>query len=125
MKTQDLGENSPLLPDFICQIAHGAATDEISNFPGAVRRYIYNSGQVRGTGRTQRALLFSIYQTERHGPQNGFRLCLVHQGFELATEVKAEGTPDDEVDLVEKAIPQGLMEMAILGEEPEPIPESC
>lgn len=31
-------------------------------------------------GKTSKALLFVVYQTDRHGPQNGFRLALVMEG---------------------------------------------
>ena len=62
-------------------IARSGALDEISN-GGGVEHYIRNFGMVRD-GKTNKALLFFIYQTGRYGPQNGFRLCLVQEGFEV------------------------------------------
>ena len=63
-------------------------------------------------------MLFFIYQTARHGPQNGFRLCLVHEGFHIASATKSEGDGEDDIDRVEQEIPQGHMEVVILGSKP-------
>ena len=52
-------------------------------------------------------MLFWVYQTTRHGPQNGFRLCLVRRGFHIASAAKAEGEPEDDIDRLERLIPQG------------------
>lgn len=61
-------------------------------------------------------MLFFIYQTCRHGPQNGFRLCLVHEGFHITSATKIEGDGEDEIDRLEKEIPEGHMEVVVLGE---------
>lgn len=63
-------------------------------------------------------MLFFVYQTTRHGPQNGFRLCLVHRGFSIASESKADGDPEDDIDRLERVIPQGHMEVVVLGDGP-------
>jgi hypothetical protein len=63
-------------------------------------------------------MLFFVYQTTRHGPQNGFRLCLVHRGFYIASESKADGDPEDDIDRLERVIPQGHMEVVVLGDAP-------
>jgi hypothetical protein len=34
-------------------------------------------------GKTQRAVLFVVYQTRRYGPQNGLRLALVKEGVRV------------------------------------------
>ena len=60
-------------------------------------------------------MLFFIYQTARHGPQNGFRLCFVKEGFRIASAVKAEGDGEDDIDWLEREIPRGHMEVVILG----------
>ncbi|KAK4223550.1 hypothetical protein QBC38DRAFT_372940, partial [Podospora fimiseda] len=101
------------------------ALDEISNFPGSIRHYIFCRGRPDAvTGRLRRGLLFFIYQTGRHGPQNGFRLCLVHRGFYMAsssetTSTRAEGEVfEDDIDRIGRDIPQGHMEVVILGDSP-------
>ena len=76
-------------------------------------------------------MLFFIYQTARHGPQNGFRLCLVHAGFRIGSEeedeegegVEGEGEGEgDEIDWLEREIPQGCMGVVVLGPKTEPEP---
>ncbi|KAK4183379.1 hypothetical protein QBC35DRAFT_508128 [Podospora australis] len=123
-------ESNPLPPAILRHLALSGALDEISNVPGAVRSYIYwHSRRDKETGKTTKPLLFFIYQTGRYGPQNGFRLCVVHQGYYIAAPTKPEGaiTEEDEIDLLEKPIPQGHMEVVTLGEAvgiPDPEPES-
>jgi hypothetical protein len=60
-------------------------------------------------------MLFCVYQTTRHGLQNGFRLCLVHRGFYIASEAKVVGEPEDDIDRLEAFIPEGHMEVVVLG----------
>lgn len=55
----------------------------------------------------------------RQGPQNGFRLCLVLGSYRLSSASKDDGSEEDEIDRLEKAIPQGHAETVILGEEQE------
>ena len=64
---------------FVAQIALSAALDEISNAEGQITTYVQNRGLVRD-GTTRKALLFVLYQTGKHGPQNGYRLVLVEEG---------------------------------------------
>jgi hypothetical protein len=112
-------EENPLSPSVIAQIADAAALDEISNIPGAVRHHIYWHGKRdKETNTLMRAMLFWVYQTTRHGPQNGYRLLLVHQGYHIASPTKPDGELEDDIDLVEKPIPQGHKEVIILGERP-------
>ncbi|CAM6089430.1 unnamed protein product [Calypogeia fissa] len=72
--------------------------DEISNakdaqpeidLPDAIERYVRFVGGMIGRKQskimpkievTQKACFFVVYQTQRLGPQNGFRLCLVEKG---------------------------------------------
>ena len=69
-------------------------------------------------------MLFLIYQSTRQGPQNGFRLCLVHRGFHITSATKAEDDVEDDIDRLEKEIPQGHMEVVFLGPNP-PAPSAC
>lgn len=101
--------DTPLASAHLVELATSGALDEISNSPGAVRDYIRNRGLVKD-GNTNRALLFVVYQTERHGPQNGFRLCLVHEGFAVD-----EGAAEEVVGKVESVVGQGAMEYIRLG----------
>lgn len=59
-------------------------------------------------------MFFVIYQTGRHGPQNGFRLCLVHEGFEIGKEKESE-EKRDAIDDAEMSLAQGAMEIIQLG----------
>ena len=60
-------------------IALSGALDEISTASGAIARYVNSQGTVRD-GATTKPVLFVVYQTEKHGPQNGYRLLLVREG---------------------------------------------
>ncbi len=115
--------------------------DEISNHPGAVRHHLFHhgsyerystsskakeyakgngagSGNGNGNGRTlSQPMLFFVYTTGRHGPQNGYRLCLALKGYRVGGAVKAEGEGEDEIDRLEKEIPQGGVEFVGIGEE--------
>lgn len=112
--------NTPFPPAVLRQIATAGPLDEISNVAGAVRSHIFWHGNRHAvTGKLQSSMLFFVYQTTRHGPQNGFRLCLVHRGFYIALESKAEGDPEDDIDRLERVIPQGHMEVVVLGDAPQ------
>ncbi|KAK3323839.1 hypothetical protein B0T19DRAFT_214441 [Cercophora scortea] len=117
MESHILTPTSPLPETFLHQLAHSGAFDEICNAPGSVRHHIYWHGKRdRETNKLFHAMLFFIYQTGRHGPQNGYRLCLVHEGFHIPSPTKEEGEPEDEIDRLEKEIPQDHREVVILGE---------
>ena len=119
MESHIISASNPLSPAVLQHIAEAGALDEISNFSGAVRHHIYWFGNRNKTDNTLRMpMLFFIYQTERHGPQNGFRLCLVHEGFQIASATKSEGVGEDDIDRVEQEILQGHMEVVILGSKP-------
>ncbi|KAK3325228.1 hypothetical protein B0H66DRAFT_114832 [Apodospora peruviana] len=123
IKSHILSEADPLPPSFLLEMANDGPLNEISNSAGAVRHHLYHHGmRDRTTGKLLSSMLFFIYQTTRHGPQNGFRLCYVHRGFYIASAEKASMEKDD-VDRLEAPIPQGHMEMIILGEAPPPIPD--
>ncbi|KAK5656891.1 hypothetical protein OQA88_4442 [Cercophora sp. LCS_1] len=114
-----LSSTAPLPASALEEIANGGALDEISNAEGVVRRYIFNHGlRDKTTGKLGKALIFFVYQTGRYGPQNGFRLVFVHRGFFIASASKVSGDPEDEIDGVCKEIPQGHMEVGILGDAP-------
>lgn len=116
MSSHILTDAAPLPTPMLRELANASATDEISNHPNAVRHHIfYYAMRDRATGKTRRSILFAVYQTGRHGPQNGYRLCLVHQGYWIASPEKKEGAPEDEIDRLEGPIPQGHEEMVILG----------
>ncbi|KAI1100687.1 hypothetical protein F4804DRAFT_37292 [Jackrogersella minutella] len=119
MQSHMLSGASALSPALIREIANAGALDEISNHPGAVRNYIFNhSMRDKKSGKTQRPLLFAIYQTGRHGPQNGYRLCLVHRGFPIASATKKDGDSEDDIDRIEKALAgEGHEEVVILGHQ--------
>jgi len=106
------------LPAVVRELSSSGAFDQISNHPGAVRHHIFHrSLRDKKTGKTQQPLLFAIYQTGKHGPQNGYRLCLVHRGYYIASAEKNNREPRDDIDNVEEEIPQGHEEMVILGEK--------
>ncbi len=67
--------------DWSRALALSGALDEISNGDDGmgIVRYVRGMGLVQ-EGRTNKALCFFVYQTGRHGPQNGYRLCLVNEG---------------------------------------------
>ena len=50
--------------------------------------------------------------------QTGFRLCLVHRGFHIASATKAEVDAEDDLDRLKRDIPQGHMEVVVLGDTP-------
>ena len=92
------------------ELARSGALDEISNSPGAVGGFIRGRGLVReGEHNVNRPLLFVVYQTGTLGPQNGFRLVLVHEGFDLE-----EGVED--IEVAASRIGQATLDMVVLGE---------
>lgn len=111
-----ISSSTTLPASILQQIASTGVLDEISNYPGAVRHHIYHSGNHRRDDiASRRSLLFFVYQTGRDGPQNGFRLCIVHNDYRLASPDKGEGHAEDDVDRLEAAIPQGHVEAVVLG----------
>ena len=84
---------------FLKELVFSGALDEISNAEHgeSIGRYVANSGKMGAGDQTRRAVLFTVYQTGRHGPQNGFRLALVKEGVtkEIAVErLKGEVVQD-------------------------------
>lgn len=128
MESHIISASNPFSFVVLQQIANASALDEISNFSGSVRHHIYHHGlRDRATNTMGKSMLFFIYQTTRHGPQNGFRLCLVHRGYHIASPTKSEYDAEDDIDRLEKAIPQGHMEVVVLGEVPPDVilDEAC
>lgn len=120
MRSHIISTDNPFPASFLHEIASHSPLDEISNIPGAVRHHIFWRGhRDRETGRLESSMLFFVYQTTRHGPQSGFRLCLIHRGFFIKAETKDE-EPEDEIDRLEMEIPQGHMEVVILSGAPDP-----
>lgn len=69
-------------------LANSGALDEISNGDNGsgIERRILMAGSQGGLvldGVTRKSVLFIIYQTGRHGPQNGFRIALVLEGVKV------------------------------------------
>lgn len=124
MESHLVSASNPLSSAVLQQIANACVLDEISTHPGAVRHHIYHHGKRNAADDTLlMPMLFFIYQTTRHGPQNGFRLCLVYEGYHIASAVKAEGDAEDDIDRLEKEIVQGHMEVVFLGQEPAAVGE--
>ena len=125
MESHAISASNWLSPAVLQQIANSAISDEISNSPGAVRHYIYwYTDRNKADNTLRQSLLFFIYQTGRHGPQNGFRLCILHSGFHIASATKSEDDVEDDIDRLEKDIPQGHMEVVFLGPKPPAPSES-
>ena len=84
--------------------------DQLSNYPGAVRHHIQSAAAhgARENAMTWKSILFVIYQTGRYGPQNSFRLCLVHEGFDTESDMSE----------AEKKIEQDTQEFIVLGPKP-------
>ena len=121
-----LSPTFPLPSSILEELSNDSPLDEISNHTGSVRRHIFNHGLPdKDTKQVQRSMLFFVYQTGRYGPQNGFRLVFVHRGFVIPAKSQDEnanqdgtGEEDDEIYMVEKPIPQGHMEVVVLGKAP-------
>ncbi|KAK8029691.1 hypothetical protein PG993_010982 [Apiospora rasikravindrae] len=116
MSSHILTDANPLPTPMLRELANSSTFDEIPNSPDSVRHHIFNFAmRNKETGKTERSIVIAIYQTGRHGPQNGYRLCLVHEGYYIASPEKKEGEPEDEIDTLERPIPQGHEEMVIIG----------
>ncbi|KAH8597765.1 hypothetical protein B0O99DRAFT_616735 [Bisporella sp. PMI_857] len=113
MTSVSFSDTLPLPSRYLIELANSGALNEISNSPGAVRQHIQRDGLVKD-GITRKAIFFAIYQTGRYGPQNGFRICLIHQGFKINVE-------DEAIAIAEAQITQGLSEFITLGAAPAPI----
>ena len=119
LESHIITDSNPLSPTVFQQFANACALDEISNAPGAVRHHIYWHGSCdRADNTLRKPMLFFNYQTTRHGPQNGFRLCIIHAGYCITSPTKAEDDEgEDDIDRLEKPIPQGHKEIVFLGEK--------
>ena len=116
MESHNISASNLLPPAVLQQIADSGTLDEISNLSGAVRHHIYWHGSRNEADNTLRkSMLFLIYQTTRHGPQNGFRLCLIQKGFLVTSRTTSEDDAGDDIDRLEEEIPQGHMEVVVLG----------
>lgn len=105
--TSSTALSTPALAD----LATSGALDEIANSSGSIQHHIQRAGQVKH-GRVGRPLFFAIYQTGRYGPQNGFKLCLVHERFE----------PDGyDFSGLEEEMASGTAEYVVLGTAGPPI----
>ena len=125
MESHAISASNSLSPAVLQQIANSGTLDEISNSPGAVRHHIYwFSNRDKADNTLWQSMMFFIYQTGRHGPQNGFRLLIVHSGFHIASATKPEDDVEDDIDRLEKEIPQGHMEVVFLGPKPTPPSDS-
>lgn len=121
MESHIISTSNPPSPTIIMQFLCLSNLAEISNYSGSVRSHIYWQGhRNKADNKLGKTMLFFIYQTTRHGPQNGFRLCLVHKNFHIDSATKSEGDAEDDIDRLEKEIPQGHMELVVLGPRPAP-----
>lgn len=119
MESHIISASNPRSSALLRQIVNSSMLDEISNYSGSVRHHIYWHGNRNKVDNVLReSMLFFIYQTTRHGPQNGFRLCFVEKGFRISSATKMESDGEDDIDLLEKEIPQGHMEVVSLGPKP-------
>ena len=122
MESHIVPGSDPLLLTFLRQIAHTGILDEISNLSGAVRHHIYwHSKRNKADDTINLPMLFFIYQTSTHGPQAGFRLCLINKGFRITAATKSEEINDDvedDIDRLEREIPPCHMEVVSLGPKP-------
>ena len=119
MESHIISASNPRSFALLRQIVNSNTLDEISNASGSVRHHIHWHGNRNKVDNVLReSMLFFIYQTTRHGPQNEFRFCFVHKGFRIFSATKMEGDREDNIDLLEKEIPQGHMEVVSLGPKP-------
>jgi len=120
MQTHTLSDTAPLPRRMFWCFINAHTVDEIPNYPGSVRQYIFNHAmrpdKKRTPGKTEQDIVFCIYQRGRYGPQNGYRFCVVHEGYYIGAREKKEGEPEDDIDKLEKDIPQDHEEMVVLGE---------
>ena len=118
MESHIVTASTPLSPAVLWHIATYGPLDEISNHAGAVRHHIYWHGnRNEADGTLRKPMLFLIYQTSRHGPQNGFRLCLIREGFHICAATKSSTDVGDEIDELEKDIPPEHAEFVMVGPE--------
>ena len=119
MESHILSASNPLWPSVLSKSLKLVYWMEISNFSGAIRHHIYWHGKRNEADNTLRIpTLFFIYQTTCHGPQNGFRLCLVPKRFQITSATKSESDVEDDIDRLEQEISQGHMEVILLGSKP-------
>ena len=91
-------------------LANSGALNEISNgddgsgIEQQIRMTGWQGGHVKD-GVTRSSVFFAIYQTGRHGPQNGFRLALVLEGVRV----------EEARERLKGAIEQGAEEFIIIG----------
>lgn len=132
MPSHTLSDTAPLPRHMFWSLVNAHEFDEIPNYPGDVRKYIFNHAlrdtKKKAPGPAEQSIIFCVYQRGRYGPQNGYRFCVVHEGYYVGPAEKKEGDPEDDIDRLEKDIPQGHEEMVILGEptlfpDPEDEPE--
>lgn len=132
MESHTLSDATPLPRHMFWSFINSHDFHEISNHPGAVRHHIFNqvmlNNKKKKPGKAEQSIAFCIYQRGRYGPQNGYRFCVVHKGYPVGPKEKKEGDPEDDIDRLEKDIPQGHEEMVVLGEpylfpDPEEEPE--
>lgn len=119
MQVHTLSPIAPLPQRMFWSFVNAHTMDEIANYPGAVRKHIFNScmrDKKNTTGKAEQDIAFVIYQRGRYGPQNGYRFCVVHAGYIIGGKEKVEGEPEDDIDKLENDIPQGHEEMVVLGE---------
>lgn len=130
--SQVFTEGGSVSGEFIRQLVTTHCFDEIPNSPGTVRNFLWNQSpdpskkKKKFTGVAEHSYMFCVYQTGRYGPQNGFRFVIVQRGYPIASATKAAGTGEDEIDALEKPIPQGHMEIVVLGKSvhiPDPTEE--
>ena len=92
-------------------LAHSGALDEISNgqdgfaIENRIRESGSHGGHVRDDGVTGSAVLFIVYETGRHGPQNGFRVALVLEGVRVR---EARAT-------LKRRVEEGAEELVVVG----------
>jgi hypothetical protein len=117
-KSHTLSNSAPLPRQMFWSLVNAGHFDEIPNYPGAVRDYIFNNAlhdhKKKKPGPAEKSVMFCVYQYGRYGPQNGYRFCVVHRGYYVSKT--KEDDVEDVIDRLEKDIPQGHEEMVILGE---------
>ncbi|KAL8709076.1 MAG: hypothetical protein Q9220_006097 [cf. Caloplaca sp. 1 TL-2023] len=97
---------------FLHHLANASLLDEISNSEDgdAIARYVRNQAKASSSeGNTTKDILFVIYQTGRHGPQNGFRLALVKEGVRVG----------EAVERLKGEVGQGVEECVVVESEDE------
>ena len=104
--------------DSLRTLANSGALDEISNMKDGwgiesrIRQPGSTGGLVRD-GVTCKAVLFIVYQTGRHGPQNGFRVALVLEGVRV----------EEARERLKGVVEQGAEEFIVVGVPQEVVPD--